>query len=329
MIGEQQVLGQVRRAYAAAEANHTVGRTLHELAQRALSVGKRVHSETGIDAAGASVVSVALDMADTQVRRTGGPQRGRHRRGRHGRAVGQTSWRARASSVSTSSTGRCRAPSAWPTRSASWVSRPKRSRSTTCPPVLTDADVLVSCTGCGAAGGLAGRRAPGPGARPGAQAAGDLRPRHAARRRPRRRRPARRIRRRHGPHPARAVGARRGVRCRGRPPRSSPPRLPTTWPDSGWPRSPRPSPRCASGPPTWSRPSCCGWTTGCPGSRPRTATRSPRPCGGWSTSCCTPRPSGSSSWPARPAATATPRRCVNCSSSTSRPSTPSLRANCL
>jgi glutamyl-tRNA reductase len=56
VIGEQQVLGQVRRAYAAAESNHTVGRTMHELSQRALSVGKRVHSETGIDSAGASVV---------------------------------------------------------------------------------------------------------------------------------------------------------------------------------------------------------------------------------------------------------------------------------
>jgi glutamyl-tRNA reductase len=64
VVGEQQVLGQVRRAYAAAEANRAVGRALHELAQRALSVGKRVHSETGIDAAGASVVSVALGMAD-------------------------------------------------------------------------------------------------------------------------------------------------------------------------------------------------------------------------------------------------------------------------
>ncbi len=67
VIGEQQVLGQVRRAYASAEANHTVGRTLHELSQRALSVGKRVHSETGIDAAGASVVSVALDMAEKKL----------------------------------------------------------------------------------------------------------------------------------------------------------------------------------------------------------------------------------------------------------------------
>jgi glutamyl-tRNA reductase len=67
VIGEQQVLGQVRRAYATAESNQTVGRTLHELAQRALSVGKRVHSETGIDAAGASVVSVALGMAERQL----------------------------------------------------------------------------------------------------------------------------------------------------------------------------------------------------------------------------------------------------------------------
>src|SRR3954453_16883538 len=72
VIGEAQVLGQVRRAYSAAEANHTVGRTLHELAQRALSVGKRVHSETGIDAAGASVVSVALGMADTKLAGAGG-----------------------------------------------------------------------------------------------------------------------------------------------------------------------------------------------------------------------------------------------------------------
>jgi glutamyl-tRNA reductase len=67
VVGEQQVLGQVRRAYAAAEANRSVGRILHELAQRALSVGKRVHTETGIDAAGASVVSVALGMAEARL----------------------------------------------------------------------------------------------------------------------------------------------------------------------------------------------------------------------------------------------------------------------
>lgn len=63
VVGEQQVLGQVRRAYGSAEANRTVGRVLHDLSQRALSVGKRVHNETSIDAAGGSVVSVALHVA--------------------------------------------------------------------------------------------------------------------------------------------------------------------------------------------------------------------------------------------------------------------------
>ncbi len=63
VVGEQQVLGQVRRAYATAESNRTVGRVLHDLSQRALAVGKRVHSETCIDAAGGSVVSVALHVA--------------------------------------------------------------------------------------------------------------------------------------------------------------------------------------------------------------------------------------------------------------------------
>lgn len=73
VVGEQQVLGQVRRAYATAESNRTVGRILHELAQRALAVGKRVHAETSIDDAGASVVTVALQIA---AQRLAGPDAG-------------------------------------------------------------------------------------------------------------------------------------------------------------------------------------------------------------------------------------------------------------
>ncbi|MEC3919592.1 glutamyl-tRNA reductase [Nocardia sp. CDC160] len=65
VIGEQQILSQIRAAYSASDAQQAAGRTLHELAQHALRVGKRVHSETGIDRAGASVVSVALDRART------------------------------------------------------------------------------------------------------------------------------------------------------------------------------------------------------------------------------------------------------------------------
>ncbi|WP_344780511.1 glutamyl-tRNA reductase [Gordonia caeni] len=63
VVGEQQILGQIRSAYTAADENRTAGSTLHELAQKALRVGKRVHSETGIDRAGASVVSVAVHRA--------------------------------------------------------------------------------------------------------------------------------------------------------------------------------------------------------------------------------------------------------------------------
>jgi glutamyl-tRNA reductase len=63
VIGEAQILGQLRATYAAADAAGTVGRTLHELSQQALRVGKRVHARTGIDAASASVVSEALGVA--------------------------------------------------------------------------------------------------------------------------------------------------------------------------------------------------------------------------------------------------------------------------
>ena len=61
VVGETQVLGQLRAAYALAQEQGTVGRELHPITQRALRVGKRVHAETGIDRAGASLVSVALD----------------------------------------------------------------------------------------------------------------------------------------------------------------------------------------------------------------------------------------------------------------------------
>lgn len=71
VIGESQILGQLRRAYAASRAG--AGRTLHELFQSALRVGKRVHAETGIDEAGRSLVSVGLERAVTAV----GPLEGR------------------------------------------------------------------------------------------------------------------------------------------------------------------------------------------------------------------------------------------------------------
>ncbi len=62
VIGEAQILGQVREAYQTAAEHDTTGRLLHELMRQALRVGKRVHTETDIDAAGRSVVTAALDL---------------------------------------------------------------------------------------------------------------------------------------------------------------------------------------------------------------------------------------------------------------------------
>lgn len=63
VVGEQQIIGQVRQAYQRAVAANTAGKTLHALAQSALRAGKRVHTETDIDEAGASMVTVALNEA--------------------------------------------------------------------------------------------------------------------------------------------------------------------------------------------------------------------------------------------------------------------------
>ncbi len=63
VVGEPQILGQLRGALAAGQAAGTAGRVLNDLAQTALRVGKRAHSETGLDRAGQSLVTAALDLA--------------------------------------------------------------------------------------------------------------------------------------------------------------------------------------------------------------------------------------------------------------------------
>ncbi|MEO5875160.1 MAG: glutamyl-tRNA reductase [Streptosporangiaceae bacterium] len=64
VVGEGQILGQTRTAFRLAQDEGTVGRELHEVVQQALRVGKRAHSDTGIDQAGASLVSVGLQVAE-------------------------------------------------------------------------------------------------------------------------------------------------------------------------------------------------------------------------------------------------------------------------
>jgi glutamyl-tRNA reductase len=73
VVGESQILGQLREAYHSATEADSVGRLLHELMQQGLRVGKRVHTETDIDRAGQSVVSAALDLATRTFRDSTGP----------------------------------------------------------------------------------------------------------------------------------------------------------------------------------------------------------------------------------------------------------------
>ena len=66
-IGESQVLGQVRTALRRAQDDGTVGRVLDHLLQRSLRVGKRAHTETGLDRAGHSLLEAGLEHTSTTV----------------------------------------------------------------------------------------------------------------------------------------------------------------------------------------------------------------------------------------------------------------------
>ncbi|MFF5938563.1 glutamyl-tRNA reductase [Streptomyces sp. NPDC012508] len=62
VVGEGQILGQIKDALALGQELHTAGRLLNDLFQQALRVGKRAHSETGIDRAGQSLVTFGLEQ---------------------------------------------------------------------------------------------------------------------------------------------------------------------------------------------------------------------------------------------------------------------------
>jgi glutamyl-tRNA reductase len=62
VVGEPQVLGQVRRAYSLAVEAGTAGRVLNRLVHQAFHVAKRVRSETGIAASAVSISYTAVEL---------------------------------------------------------------------------------------------------------------------------------------------------------------------------------------------------------------------------------------------------------------------------
>lgn len=63
VVGEPQILGQLKTAFERARSNGTVGARLHRAMTRAFKAAKRVRTETAIGAGQVSVASVALDLA--------------------------------------------------------------------------------------------------------------------------------------------------------------------------------------------------------------------------------------------------------------------------
>lgn len=63
VIGETEILGQAKKAYAAARESGAAGPYLHRLFQRAFRVAKQVRTRTGITRGAVSVGSVAVDLA--------------------------------------------------------------------------------------------------------------------------------------------------------------------------------------------------------------------------------------------------------------------------
>ncbi len=63
VLGENQILGQVREAYRLAQEALSAGRILSRLFEQAVRVGKRARTETAISSGAVSVSSAAVDLA--------------------------------------------------------------------------------------------------------------------------------------------------------------------------------------------------------------------------------------------------------------------------
>lgn len=63
IIGEDQILAQVKRAYQAAVDEHTTGFVLNRLLHRAIRVGKRIAAETELKHGAASIPQAAVELA--------------------------------------------------------------------------------------------------------------------------------------------------------------------------------------------------------------------------------------------------------------------------
>jgi glutamyl-tRNA reductase len=67
IVGEDQILGQVKELFLMAKKAQAVGKTLDTAFNKAIQVGKRVRSETGINKGSVSIGSAAVELAEKEL----------------------------------------------------------------------------------------------------------------------------------------------------------------------------------------------------------------------------------------------------------------------
>lgn len=140
VVGENQILGQVKTALTRAQDNGAVGPHLNMLFQQGLRVGKRVQSDTEVGAAGQSLMTAALDELY---------QQGIRLAGQHVVIVGAGSMAALSAhtladeGVDLTLVNRTYDKAEHLARAVGGVARPMRELDR----ALAEADILVTCTG--------------------------------------------------------------------------------------------------------------------------------------------------------------------------------------
>ena len=64
IIGDSQILGQLREAYSIARQHHATGKIINQLLQRSFKIGKRTRHETSLHKGAISVSVAAVDLAE-------------------------------------------------------------------------------------------------------------------------------------------------------------------------------------------------------------------------------------------------------------------------
>lgn len=140
-VGEAQILGQIRATLTRAQSQGHLGPSLNPLLQHALRVGKRIHTETGIDLVSVSLVGAGLEHAATVVGPLDGTRIAVLGAGSMSSLAATTAARAGVRSVTVVNRSSERGE-----RLAARVggaSRPMAELAA----ALTDADIVICCTG--------------------------------------------------------------------------------------------------------------------------------------------------------------------------------------